>query len=74
VNKGFDGLKAMINKLLEQGKQSGELKEDTDTQAVAELIFAGILGATVIYGVDKSSAKLDLTINSLLDYLNRLSP
>ena len=74
VNKGFDSLKAMINKLLEQGKQSGELKEDTNTQAVTELIFAGILGATVIYGVDKSSAKLDLTINSLLDYLNRLSP
>jgi TetR/AcrR family transcriptional regulator, transcriptional repressor for nem operon len=74
VRKGFDGLKSMINRLLEEGKASGELREETDTQAVTEMIFAGILGATVIYGVDKSSAKLDQTINSLLDYLNRLSP
>lgn len=73
VNKGFEGLKSKINKLLEQGKESGDLKEDTDTRAVSELIFAGLLGATVIYGVDKSSAKVDQTINSLLDYLNQLS-
>jgi TetR/AcrR family transcriptional regulator, transcriptional repressor for nem operon len=74
VNKGFEGLKSMINHLLEQGKESGELKQETDTKAVTEMIFAGILGSTVIYGVDKSAAKLDQTINSLLDYLNRLSP
>jgi TetR/AcrR family transcriptional repressor of nem operon len=73
VNKGFESLKIMINKLLEQGKESGELRKDIDTRAVSELIFAGILGATVIYGVDKSSAKVDQTINSLLDYLNQLS-
>jgi hypothetical protein len=41
---------------------------------VTKMIFAGILGATVIYGVEKSSAKLDQTINALLDYLNRLGP
>jgi hypothetical protein len=74
VNKGFDGLKSMINSLLEQGKESGELRVDTDTQAVTEMIFAGILGATVIYGVDKSTAKLNQTINALLDYLERLAP
>jgi TetR/AcrR family transcriptional repressor of nem operon len=74
VNKGFEGLKSMINNLLEEGKASGELREDTDAQAVTEMIFAGILGATVIYGVDKSSAKLDQTTNAMLDYLNRLAP
>jgi TetR/AcrR family transcriptional repressor of nem operon len=73
VNKGFEALKAMINRLLEQGKDSGELRDDIDAKAVSELIFAGILGATVIYGADKSSAKVDQTINSLLDYLNQLS-
>ncbi|NTW35417.1 MAG: hypothetical protein HGB17_04690, partial [Syntrophobacteraceae bacterium] len=74
VNKGFEGLKSLINRLLEQGKASGELKDETDTEAVTELIFAGLLGATVIYGVDKSAEKLDHTINSLLDYLDRLAP
>jgi TetR/AcrR family transcriptional repressor of nem operon len=73
VNKGFEALKSMINRLLEQGKESGELRDDIDAKAVSELIFAGILGATVIYGADKSSAKVDQTINSLLDYLNQLS-
>lgn len=64
----------MINRLLEQAKVSGELKDEADTQAVTEMIFAGLLGATVIFGVDKSGAKLDRTINSLLDYLDRLAP
>lgn len=73
VNKGFEGLKALINKFLLQGKETGELREDTDVPAVTELIFAGILGATVIYGVDKSAAKLDRTVHSMLDYLDRLA-
>lgn len=74
VNKGFEGLKSMINGLLERGRESGELKAATDTQAVTEMIFAGLLGATVIYGVDKSAEKLDRTINAMLDYLSRLAP
>jgi len=74
VNKGFEGLKAMIHGLLERGRESGEIKASTDTKAVTEMIFAGILGATVIYGVDKSSEKLDRTIQALLDYLSRLAP
>jgi TetR/AcrR family transcriptional repressor of nem operon len=73
VNKGFEALKSMINRLLEQGKESGELRDDIDAKAVSELIFAGILGTTIIYGADKSSAKVDQTINSLLDYLSQLS-
>jgi TetR/AcrR family transcriptional repressor of nem operon len=74
VNKGFHSLKAMINNLLEKGKLSGELREDTDTGAVTEMIFSGILGATVIYGMEKSPDNPDRTINSLLDYLRRLAP
>ncbi len=74
VNKGFDSLKSMLTRLLEQGKGSGELKLETDTRAVAEMVFAGLLGATIIYGMDKSASKLDQTINALLDYLHRLSP
>jgi TetR/AcrR family transcriptional regulator, transcriptional repressor for nem operon len=73
VNEGFISLKSMIQKLLEQGKASGELKGETDTRAVTELIFAGMLGATVTYGMEKSPEKLDKTINALLDYLDRLS-
>lgn len=74
VNTGFVGLKSLIQRLLEQGKKSGELREETDTKAVTEMIFAGMLGATVIHGMEKSPANVDNTINALLDYLDRLSP
>lgn len=74
VNEGFIGLKSLIQRLLEQGKASGELKDETDTKAVTEMIFAGMLGATVIHGMEKSPASLNQTIDALLDYLDRLSP
>jgi TetR/AcrR family transcriptional regulator, transcriptional repressor for nem operon len=74
VNRGFVSLKAMINRFLEQGKASGDLQEDADTSAVTEMIFSGILGATISYGMEKSPANTDRTINAMLDYLNRLAP
>lgn len=74
VNMGFVSLKAMINRFLEQGKASGELQEDADTSVVTEMIFSGILGATISYGMEKSPANTDRTINAMLDYLSRLAP
>lgn len=36
------------------------------------LLFSGMLGATVIYGLDKSSTSLDNAINALIDYLENM--
>lgn len=74
VNEGFLRLKAMIKRLLDQGKESGELKDEVDTRAVTEMIFAGMLGASVIYDMEKSAVSLDRSINSLIDYLEKLAP
>jgi len=74
VNRGFVGLKAMLNRLLDEGKESGELSDDVSTSAITEMLFAGMLGATVIYGVDKSPESLDRSINALIDYLEKLKP
>jgi len=74
VNKGFVRLKAMINRLLDQGKESGELRGEVNTKAVTEMIFAGILGSSVIYGMEKSMGSLDQSINALIEYLERLAP
>ena len=74
VNKGFVGLKAMLNRLLDEGKESGELSDSVSTNAITEMLFAGMLGATVIYGVDKSPESLDTSINALIDYLEKLKP
>jgi AcrR family transcriptional regulator len=74
VNDGFVRLKAMIKRLLDQGKKSGELRDEVDTEGVTEMIFAGMLGASVIYDMEKSTASLDKSINPLIDYLERLAP
>lgn len=74
INEGFVLFKAMIKELFDQGKRSGELRGDVDTAAVTEMIFAGMLGASVNYGMQKSSASLDQSVNSLIEYIEGLAP
>jgi len=73
VNAGFVGLKDMLRRLLEEGKILGELREDVNTNRATELIFSGMIGTSVLYGVDKSSASLERSINSLIEYLDNLA-
>ena len=72
LNEGFVRLKGMIRRLLEQGKASGKLRAEVNTESVTEMIFSGMLGASVIYGTAKSSVGLDRCINSLIDYVDSL--
>lgn len=74
LNDGFVRLKSMINRLLNQGKASGEVRDEINTEAVAEMIFAGMIGASVIFGIEKSFDSLDRSINPLIKYLERLAP
>jgi TetR/AcrR family transcriptional repressor of nem operon len=74
LKEGFVRLKAMIRRLLDQGKESGELRAEVNAEALTEMIFSGMLGASVIYGTAKSSEGLDRCINSLIDYLESLRP
>jgi hypothetical protein len=64
----------MIKRLLDQEKESGELRTDVDTATVTEMVFSGMLGASVIYGTEKSSLSLDRCINALINYIGSLSP
>ncbi len=73
LNEGFVRLKAMIKRLLDEGKGSGELRADVNTEAVTEMIFSGMLGASVIYGTEKSSDSLDNCISTLVNYLDSLT-
>jgi hypothetical protein len=74
LNKGFSGFKAMIKRILDQAKACGELAEGISTEALTEMVFAGMMGASVIYGTEKSTMRLDKSINSLIEYLDRLAP
>ena len=72
VQKGFVGLKAMVKRLLDEGKNSGEFYNGINTDAITEILFNGMLGASVNYSVDKSFDTLDHSINSLIDYIDKL--
>jgi TetR/AcrR family transcriptional repressor of nem operon len=72
VNKGFIGLKRMMNGHLDEAKAAGLLRNSINTKEVTEMIFAGMLGASVLYGVDKSKTSLNHAINTLIDYLRML--
>jgi TetR/AcrR family transcriptional repressor of nem operon len=74
VAKGFIGLKRLLKNLLEEGKERGELKANVNTDRATEMIFSGMIGSSVLFGVDKSSASLDKSINSLIQYLDGLAP
>jgi AcrR family transcriptional regulator len=72
VAKGFVGLKRMLKNLLEEGKACGELPVEVNTDRATEMIFSGMIGSSVLFGVDKSKDSLNRSINSLILYLDSL--
>ena len=72
VQKGFTGLKAMLKRLLDNGQSSATVYNGINTDKITEIIFNGMLGASLTYSVDKSYEALDKSINSLIDYLDQL--
>jgi TetR/AcrR family transcriptional regulator, transcriptional repressor for nem operon len=73
VNEGFGRFKAMIKRFLDQARESGELPGGVSTQEITEMVFSGMLGASVLYGMDKLPKNLDRTIRALIAYLRRMS-
>lgn len=69
INKGFIGLKNLLHQYLEIAQKEGSLKNDTDTKAMTEMIFNGVLGATITYNADRSETNLNETIGYIIDYL-----
>jgi AcrR family transcriptional regulator len=72
VHQGFEGFKALLKRLLDEAVQFGELPTNLNTTTVTEMLFTGMLGASVLYGVNKSAAALDRSIESLVEYLELL--
>jgi len=72
IEKGFIGLKNLYKRFLDEGKQSGELNGNVNTDIITELIFNSMLGASVIFNSNKSTSGLDKSVDSLIEYLNQL--
>ncbi|MEJ2658171.1 MAG: TetR/AcrR family transcriptional regulator [Desulfobacterales bacterium] len=73
MNEGFLRFKCMLKRLLDEEMESGNLKEEVDTALVAEMLFSGILGASVMYISDKSMKTLDRNVRALCDYLTLIN-
>ena len=72
VNKGFIGLKSLLKRLLDESMERGELKPGVNTGNVIEILFSGMLGTSVVYGVDKSNEVLGRSIDALINHLEEL--
>lgn len=72
VTKGFEGFRLLLKGLLEEAIQLRELPGDLNPDLVSEMLFSGMLGASVLYGVEKSAFTLDQSIGTMIDYLNYL--
>ena len=72
VHKGFTGLKSMLQRLLDESKESGQLRNGINTSAVTDILFNGMLGLSVSYSADKSSESLNTSIHSLIDFVDNL--
>ena len=72
VNQGFSGFKAMITGYLNQAQKTGDLRSTVSARAIAEMVFAGMLGASVMYGINKSADDLNYAIEAVIQYLKEL--
>jgi len=73
VKEGFVRLKAMIERYLCRARETGQIAADVDTGQLAEVIFAGMLGASLMYSLDRSTSNLDRTVDSLTHCLRDLA-
>lgn len=72
VHKGFIGLKKMTKRLLTVAQSGGELPRNIDLDLVTEILFNGMLGASINYKAHKSVQNLRRSTNALIDYLESL--
>ena len=73
LQKGFDGVKRLIRGMLEDARKAGELKPRVDPAAISEMIFSGMVGASVLYGMRKHDDTLQRSFDPILAYLNDLA-
>ena len=72
VDTRMTGLKNMINRLLREAKESGELKATANTDDATEVLFNSMMGTSIRFGANKSIQNLDRSIKSLACYLEDL--
>lgn len=70
IGAGFDRFKAMLRRYLEEARNAGEIRADVDSGDVADILFSAMMGASVMFGVDRSRQNLNRNITSIIQYVN----
>ncbi len=73
INEGFKRLKARIRRTLAEAKKTGQIREGNSAEAITEIVFSAMIGASVRYGIDKSRRNLNRTIGAIIRYLQSLT-
>jgi AcrR family transcriptional regulator len=71
--EGFKRTRTLLKRLLDQARDAGELRDDVDTDLASQVLFAGMLGSSVLYGLDRSSDSMGCSIKALIEYLDTLT-
>jgi TetR/AcrR family transcriptional repressor of nem operon len=72
LQKGFVGVKEMIERHLDEAREAGDIGPAVDTPAATEIVFSGMLGASLVYRTNSSAEELHRTISALIQYLDSL--
>jgi TetR/AcrR family transcriptional repressor of nem operon len=70
ISEGFERFKAMLKRYLEAARSSGEIRADVDTGEAADILFSSMMGASVMYGMDRSRPNLNRNITSIIQYVD----
>jgi len=72
IYAGFTSLRNMIQRFLDEALEVKELGRGVDTEQASDVLFAGLLGTSVIHALNKSEVLLDRSIDSMVAYLDTL--
>lgn len=72
INDGFVALKGMVYRLINEAQKLKEIRQGVDTKQVAEVLFSGILGTSVIHALNRSEVLLDRSVKAMVGYLEDL--
>jgi TetR/AcrR family transcriptional repressor of nem operon len=70
ISEGFDRFKVMIRRYLDQAKSTGELEAGVNTAEAADIVFSSMMGASVMYSMDKSGENLNGNITSIIRFVD----
>ena len=70
ISEGFDRFKMMIRRYLDQAKSTGEIEAGIDTAEAADIVFSSMMGASVMYSMDKSGENLNRNMTSIIRFVD----